>query len=250
MRIALLISGGGTTMQAIIKASLSGELNGITPSLVIASNENAGGIEKAKNLGINEEDILTINPKNFETKEKFGEEIIKECKKRNIDFIGQYGWMVMTPENVIKEFEGMIVNQHPGPLDTHQNTSISGGQAGHLDFGGVGMYGMRVHQARLSFVQKVGRDYWTEATAHRVTSKFDEGVVLKRKQVPVLENDTAESLQARTLPVEHEVQIELLKDFVSGTVSEFHREVPLVLAGEEGILDECKKLAIKMYPNG
>lgn len=239
MRIALLISGGGTTMEAIIKASQNGALPSIIPVLIIASNEDAGGIEKAKRLGIKDEDIVVINPKNFKNRNLFGEEIIKECKKRKVDFIGQYGWMVMTPENVINEFEGMIVNQHPGPLDT-----------GRLDFGGPGMYGMRVHLARLSFVNKIKRDFWTEATAHRVTAKFDEGVILKRKQVPILPDDTAESLQARVLPVEHEVQIELLKDFIDGTVSEFHREVPLVLRGEEGILEESKKLACKMYPNG
>ena len=250
MRIALLISGGGTTMESIIKRTKNGTLEGVTPSLVIASNENAGGIDKARKLGIKDEDILIINPKSFETREKFGEKIIEECKKRNVDFIGQYGWMVMTPENVIKEFEGMIVNQHPGPLDTRQNTSIGNEQGGHLDFGGVGMYGMRVHQARLSFVNKVKRDYWTEATTHRVTNKFDEGVVIKRDQVPILPNDTAETLQKRVLPVEHKVQIEALQDFANNTVSEFHRVTPLILQGEEGILEECKKLAIKLYPNG
>lgn len=250
MRIALLISGGGTTMEAIIKEAKNGTLTNVIPSLVIASNENAGGIEKARNLGIKDKDILIINPKSFETKEKFGEKIIEECKKRNVDFIGQYGWMVMTPENVINEFEGMIVNQHPGPLDTRQNTSIVGGEREHLDFGGVGMYGMRVHQSRLSFVNKVKRDYWTEATTHRVTNKFDEGVVIKREQVPILPDDTALTLQKRVLPVEHKVQIEALQDFANGTVSEFHRETPLVLQGEEYILEECKKKAIKLYPNG
>ena len=239
MRIALLISGGGTTMEAIIKACQNGTLANVIPSLIIASKESAGGIEKAKKLGIKEEDILIINPKSFETRENFGEKIIEECKKRNVDFIGQYGWMVMTPENVISAFEGMIVNQHPGPLDT-----------GRPDFGGVGMYGMRIHCARLEFVRKVNRDFWTEATAHRVTNKFDEGVVLKREQVTILLNDTPESLQARVLPIEHKVQIELLKDFANNTVTEFHRENTLVLQGEEEILEECKQLAIKLYPNG
>ena len=239
MKIALLISGGGTTMEAIIKATQNGTLKNVSPVLVIASNENAGGIEKAKNLGINDENILVINPKSFETREKFGEKIIEECKKRNVDFIGQYGWMVMTPENVIQEFDGRIVNQHPGPLDT-----------GKPDFGGKGMYGMRVQQARLLFVNKVRRDYWSEATTHRVTSKFDEGVVLKREQIPILPDDTAETLQKRVLPIEHKVQIEALQDFTNNTVSEFHRETPLVLEGEENILEECKKLAIKLYPNG
>lgn len=250
MRIALLISGGGTTMEAIIKVIQNGTLNNVVPSLVISSSENAGGIEKARKLGIKSENILVINPKDFKTRDEFGKEIIKECKKRKIDFIGQYGWMVMTPENVIKEFEGMIVNQHPGPLDTRQNASISGRQAGHLDFGGVGMYGLRAHQTRLEFVRRVNRDFWTEATAHRVTTKFDEGAILKRRQIPIFKNDTAETLQARVLPVEHQVQIETLQDFANGKVKEFHRAEPLVLSGEEKILDECKKLAIKMYPNG
>jgi len=239
MKIALLISGGGTTMAAIISACQNGTLKNVTPNLIIASRQDAGGIEKARNLGIKNEDIVVINPKNFKTKEEFGEAILKECQKRSIDFIGQYGWLAMTPPNVISAYKDMIVNQHPGPLDT-----------GRPDFGGVGMYGMRVHQARLLFVQKTQRDFWTEATAHRVTAKFDEGVVLKRIQVPILENDTAESLQTRVLPVEHQVQIELLKDFSEGKVEEFHREVPLVLPGEESILDECKQLAIKLYPNG
>ena len=239
MKIALLISGGGTTMEAIIKACQSGVLNGVEPVLVIASSANAGGIEKAKKLGISDNDILIINPKSFENKGLFGEIIISECKKRNVDFIGQYGWMIMTPENVINAFLGKIINQHPGPLDT-----------GRPDFGGFGMFGMRVHQARLLFVKKVKRDYWTEATAHRVTAKFDEGVVLKCKQVPILENDTAETLQKRVLPVEHEVQIELLKDFRDNIVNEFHRESPLILPSEEILLKECKEEAVKLYPKG
>jgi phosphoribosylglycinamide formyltransferase 1 len=239
MRIALLISGGGTTMEAIIKATKNGTLKKIVPALIISSKENAGGIIKAQALGIKKEDILVINPRNFLNREEFGKKIIEESKKRGVNFIGQYGWMVMTPENVINEFEGRIVNQHPGPLDT-----------GKPDFGGVGMYGMRVHQARLSFVHKTNRDFWTEATAHRVTAKFDEGVVLKRRQVPILENDTAETLRERVLPIEHEVQIELLKDFNEGKIKEFKREKPLVLPGEEKILEECKKEAIERYPKG
>lgn len=239
MRIALLISGGGTTMEAIIKACQSGYLSKVEPVLVISSNPNAGGIEKAKKLGIKEENILIINPKDFNNREEFGEEIIKECKKREVDFVGQYGWMVMTPSNVVKEFEGKIVNQHPGPLDN-----------GRPDFGGAGMFGMRVHQARLEFVKRTNHDFWTEATTHFVTEEFDKGKIIKRIQVPILPNDTAETLQTRVLPVEHQAQIEALKDFSEGNVEEFIRENRLVLPSEEEILKECKKIAIKMYPNG
>jgi phosphoribosylglycinamide formyltransferase-1 len=226
-------------MEAIIKAVQNSTLKNVIPSLIIASKESAGGIEKAKKLGIPGKDILVINPRNFKNQEEFGEEILKEFKKRNVDFIGQYGWLVKTPENVCEAYKGMIVNQHPGPLDT-----------GKPNFGGIGMYGMRVHQARLEFVRRTNRAFWTEATAHRVTANFDEGKIVKRKQVPIMPDDTAETLQARVLPIEHQVQIETLKDFSEGKVQEFVREIPLVLPGEEKILEECKQLAIKMYPHG
>ncbi len=239
MKIALLISGGGTTMQSIIKATQSGVLSGVEPVLVIASREDAGGIAKAKALAIKDEDIVIIKRKDFDTEEEFGERIIEECKKRNVEFIGQYGWLAKTPANVCEVYKGMIVNQHPGPLDTSRP-----------DFGGVGMYGMRVHEARLQFVRKTNHDWYSEATAHRVTVNFDEGVVLKNKRVVILPDDTAETLQARMLPVEHEVQIELLKDFINNTVSEFHRDIPLVQSVEEVILEECKKKAIEKYPKG
>ena len=75
MKIALLISGGGTTMEALIKACQSGYLVNVEPALIIASNPQAGGIEKAKNLGIANENILIINPKDFPDKNKFGEKI-------------------------------------------------------------------------------------------------------------------------------------------------------------------------------
>ena len=239
IKLALLISGSGTTMEAIIKACRSKKLSGIEPVLVISSKNDAGGIAKARALRIKEENILIINPDDFKSKKEFGEKITEECRKREVNLIGQYGWMVKTPENVIKEFKDRIINQHPGPLDTKKP-----------DFGGTGMFGLRVHQARLEFVKKVNRDFWTEATAHRVTENFDEGAVLIRRKVPILPYDTAETLQMRVLPVEHEVQIETLQEFADGKVSEFHRKTPLVLPEEKEILKECKEIAKKMYPNG
>lgn len=239
MRIALLISGGGTTMEAIIKACKDATLPSVVPALVIASKPDAGGIAKARALGITEDNIVVLEPKSFASPEAFGEAILSECKKRNIDFIGQYGWLAKTPDNVCVAYQGMILNQHPGPLDN-----------GRPDFGGTGMYGMRVHQARLEFVKRTGHDFWTEATAHRVTPIFDEGKIVKRKQVPIFQNDTAETLQARVLPIEHEVQIEALRDVANGAVVEFAREIPLVLSTEEDILKEVKENAKKLYPHG
>lgn len=239
MRIALLISGGGTTMEAIIKACQSGVIPNTVPALVVASKKDAGGIAKAKLLGVPDEDILIMNPKSFESSEAFGEALIAECKKREVDLIGQYGWLIKTPFNVCEAYKGKIINQHPGPLDN-----------GRPDFGGAGMYGLRVHEARLLFVDRTNHDFWTEATTHYVTPIFDEGKVIKRKQVSIFPSDTAEMLQSRLLPVEHEVQIEALIDFANGSVVEFIREDPLVFYGEQDILEECKKEAIKKYLNG
>lgn len=237
-KIAILISGGGTTMQAIIRACVEGRLN-LEPALIIASEIGAKGIEKALALGMNKEDVMVIGPKSFKNKTLFGEKILEECEKRGIHFIGQHGWGVLTPENVIGKFTGRIINQHPGPLDT-----------GRSDFGGPGMFGMRVHKARLEFVRRINRDYWSEATTHFVTEEFDKGAILKRAQVPIFFDDTPESLQKRVLPIEHEVQIEAWRNLSEGMVSIFEREIPLVVRGEEQILEECKKLAIKTYPKG
>ncbi len=235
----MLVSGGGTTMEAIIKACKSGILKNVEPALIISSNPQAGAIKKALALGINGEDILIIDPKSFKSRDECGEIMLTEFRKRNINFVGHYGFLRLTPEKVVKEYEGRIVNQHNGPLDT-----------GRPDFGGPGMFGLRVHEARLNFVRKVNRDFWTEATTHYATLEFDKGTVVRRKKVEILPDDTAEILAARVLPVEHEVQIEALHDFSEGKVVEFHREIPLVRSGEEEILEECKEKAKKAYPNG
>ncbi len=239
MRVAFLISGGGTTMEAIIRAANGTRLRGVIPALVIASRPDCGGIDRAKKAGIPEKDIVVIERKNFDTAEAFGEAILTECKKRSIDFIGQYGWLMLTPTNVIEAYQGRIVNQHPGPLD-----------AGRPDFGGKGMFGMRVHAARLGFVKETDHDFWSEATAHRVTEHFDEGSVVNATRVPILETDTPESLQARMLPVEHDVQIKTIADFRDGNIHEIIRPLPLIKPSELSILEAVKAEAIRRYPNG
>lgn len=240
MNLALLLSGGGTTAARIISECRAGKtLEGMTPVLVISSDPEAGGIKKAKALGIAPEDVIVIERKDFDTPEAFGEAIIAECSKREVDIIGQYGWMVKTPANVIAKYEGKMINQHPGPLDI-----------GHQDFGGAGMYGMRVHSARLCFVNKTQHNYWSEATAQRVAAEFDTGVVIKSKRVPIHIDDTPEMLQERMLPVEHEVQVLALEDFLNNDVTEVTRSERLVGEHDLNILNECKQEAILKYPKG
>ncbi len=239
MRIALLISGEGTTAEQIITAARSGRLNGIEPVLLIASRAGIGGIERALRAGIPKDDITIMQPGDFQNEEAFGEGIITACRARGVKLIGQYGWMPRTPQNVIELFQTTIINQHPGPLDP-----------GRPDFGGVGMYGRRVHAARLHFVQRTKRDFWTEATAQRVASRYDEGAVLKRKRVMILPADDTASIQERLLSAEYETQIETLRDFARGEVKELEREMPLVLPGEEKILEEAKNIGMRLFPKG
>jgi len=240
MKIAMLISASGTTASAILGAIKTGRLKNIEPVLVIASSGDVSGINRVKEAGMKTEDVIVVNPKTFASPEDFGKKIIEECEKRGVEFIGQYGWMCLTPKNVVEKYEGMMVNQHPGPLDVG---------SGH-DFGGKGMFGLRVTAARIEFVRRTNHDFWTEAVAQRVAINFDEGAVLNTQREPILPEDTTESAADRLLPVQHEVQIKTLQDFADGKVKEIIRSEPLVKPEEYQILEECKKIAAQKYPNG
>lgn len=239
-RLATLISGGGTTMQEIIKACRSGEVP-MEIACVISSNSSADGIEKAKKLGISSEDIVIVDPNNFRgsdgkiDQDKFGQAVLRELRQRGTTVITQNGWLPLTPGIVIDEFPGMIFNQHPGPVP---------------EFGGQGMYGRRVHAARLIFVRMTKRDYWTEAIGQRVHRNYDQGGVVKSARVDIFSEDTVEDLQKRVLPVEHQVQIALLKDVVSGNIGEVAKRETLIKPGEEQILILAKKVAKILYPHG
>jgi len=230
-----MISGGGTTMEAALKECHSGRLYKIEPTLIIASSNHAGGIEKARDLGIPHDDIVIIHRKHYGSAKTFGESILAACQQRKVGVITQNGWMLKTPQNVIDAFSGKIFNQHPGPTP---------------DFGGRGMFGRRVHCARLLFVQMTNRAFWTEAIIQRVAYRYDEGAIVKKRIIAIHEGDTVEDLQARVLPIEHEIQIEMLEDFANGCLEEISRKHSLVLPGEEQALAEAKRIACLRYPNG
>lgn len=238
LRLALFISGGGTTASAIIRACKSGKLS-VNPVLVVASKAEISGINRVIETGMAKKAVKVISPKKYDTVNKFGEALLELCRKFQVDLIGQYGWLPLTPVNLIRAYDGRIINQHPGPLDS-----------GRPDFGGKGMYGKRVHTAILYFRRVSKHDYWTEATTHFVTQDFDRGEVIKRKRVKILPTDTVEDLQKRVLPIEHEVQIEALADFAAGKVRTFRREKELVRDDEVGILKEAKRVAEITYPRG
>lgn len=242
LAIALCISGGGTTMAEVIKACLSGELKA-NPALIISSRKDAGGIEKAKALNIPEDRIKVIPAKLFrENNEAAGETLIKTCQEHRIDLFCLCGFLPFTPENVIEEFKDNCFNQHPGALDP-----------GHEDFGGQGMYGIRPHAASIYFKQglranEIWRRFYTEATTHRVTNKIDGGMILRREELEVEENQTPETLQQLLLPIEHRNVKNTIADFVNGTVKEYIRPARLIHQSEIDILNKSKEKAINNYP--
>lgn len=257
LRTALLISGGGTTAEAVIKACRSGEITGISPVAVISSKPDAPGIKRAQDLGV---ETFIVERKNFPTPEKFGKELLRILKSLSVDFISQNGWLVLTPENVVREYQGRIINQHPGSLDPGRE----------IDFGGKGMYGARVVCASLLYTWLINEVFNTEATTHFVTPEFDKGDLIRvskmevnplSRRVTIAELFSDESLkkylvaatkdtQQMLLPLEHRNVIETLKLFTKGEVFGFRRKEPLIPPENKPLVDQTKKLAIRLFPNG
>lgn len=227
--LGILISGSGTTMSAILRAYNVGELK-LDIGCIISSNPNAEGIKRAIITGVGPEKIVCLDSK----EDDFSEKLLDELQKRDVTVVTQNGWIPKTPENVIKEYKGRIFNQHPGPIP---------------EFGGKGMYGIRVHHAVLVFRRLTGRDMWTEVVAQKVGKDLDSGELIKVRRVPILPSDRAEDLQERCLSVEHKTQIELLQDVITGV-----REYPMFRNPlyknykQKELLEFCKQVAIKSYP--
>ncbi|OGK34627.1 hypothetical protein A3F60_01675 [Candidatus Roizmanbacteria bacterium RIFCSPHIGHO2_12_FULL_39_8] len=257
LKIAILISGGGTTMESILKAGFYGELkNMIDPALIISSRPNAGGIEKARKLGIAAKNIAIVRfNKNLIA--SFSQKLLRILKKFDIDLISQNGWLPLTPESIIKEYHGRIINQHPGPLDPGRG----------YDFGGKYMYGLRVICARLAYAWLTGSDFWTEATTHLVTRSFDEGDLLstirlqfepvphamrlseltqERKKLKEL----TQIIQQKLLPLEHQNVIITLKKFYQKKINGYRRAKALVPKENYEVLKQAKELAVQLFPDG
>ncbi|MDO8664814.1 MAG: formyltransferase family protein [Candidatus Liptonbacteria bacterium] len=249
LNLAGLISGGGTTWENVLRGCKNGHLSHVNPALVISSRPDAGGIEKARRMRLPEENIVVIVRKNFDSPYAYGEAILHECRMRGVDLIAQCGFIPTMPANVIAAYEMAIFNQHPGPLD-HKR----------LGFGGKGMRGLAVHAAVVYFAQRVGRQFMTEATVHRVTNVVDGGAILGIRPMEIWKEDLAEKeeltvrakkLAARILPYEHNLVVETILQFSEyGGPHEIEREIPLIWPGEESLLKEAIAAGIVAYPNG
>lgn len=176
-KIAVLVSGGGTNLQALIDAQNNGIISSGKISLVISNNEDAFALKRAEKAGIK---TAVITKKQFDfDKQKFEEAIINKLKEEQIDFIVLAGFMLILSENFIKQFDKKIINVHPSLIPS---------------FCGEGFYGLKVHEAALNYGVKV-----TGATVHFVNEIPDGGEIIMQKAVEILDNDTPESLQKRVM---------------------------------------------------
>ena len=173
VRIAVLVSGGGTNLQTLIDAAEKGDINGEIAA-VISDNENAYALERARKHGIK---AIYINRK------QLAERLMAELQKLDIELVVLAGFLSILDRELVKAYEGRIINIHPSLIPS---------------FCGKGFYGERVHKAALEYGVKV-----SGATVHFVDEGTDSGPIIFQEAVPVYFEDTSETLAARVLQVEH-----------------------------------------------
>ena len=175
-RIAVLVSGGGTNLQALIDAQKSGIIKSGEISLVISNNKNAYALQRAADNGIKSEVVLK---KELGSQEAFEEKIVSLLRENGIELIVLAGFMSILSESFTRQFDRRILNVHPSLIPS---------------FCGKGFYGLYVHEAALSYGVKV-----TGATVHFVNEIPDGGEIIMQKAVAIREDDTAETLQKRVM---------------------------------------------------
>ena len=176
VRVAVLVSGGGTNLQAIIDAKQAGKIPSAELALVLASNEQAFALTRAANAGIPSE---VLRKAKGEEPSLYGERLLAVLRAHRIDLVVLAGFLTILPENVIRAYDHRILNVHPSLIPS---------------FCGDGFYGLRVHEAALAKGVKV-----TGATIHFVNEITDGGEIIAQKAVDVLPDDTPETLQRRVM---------------------------------------------------
>ena len=176
LNVAVMVSGGGTNLQAILDSVDKGIITKANISLVVSNKEGAYALERAAKKEI---PSTVIAPKNYETRDAFGEALIETLKKYAIDLVVLAGYLVILPENFVKAYEGKMINIHPSLIPSHC---------------GEGYYGLKVHESVLARGNKV-----TGATVHFVDEGADTGPIILQKAVEVEEDDTPEVLQKRVM---------------------------------------------------
>lgn len=176
LKIGVLVSGGGTNLQAVLDAIESGQIAGAEVKVVISNNQNAYALKRAKSHGI---DAFCISPGDFQEREAFNNALLEKVDEYRLDLIVLAGFLVTIPPGMVQQYRNRIINIHPSLIPS---------------FCGKGYYGLKVHEAVLERGVKI-----TGATVHYVDEGTDTGPILLQKAVEVHEGDTPESLQKRVM---------------------------------------------------
>ena len=176
LRVVVLVSGGGTNLQAIIDAVDDGTITNTQIVGVISNNKNAYALERARERGI---DNCCISPKDFATRAEFNDALLHAVDEMQADLVVLAGFLVVIPEKMIEAYRNRIINIHPSLIPA---------------FCGTGFYGLKVHEAALEKGVKV-----VGATAHFVDEGTDTGAIILQKAVAVEKGDTPEVLQRRVM---------------------------------------------------
>ena len=176
LRVGVMVSGGGTNLQAILDAIEAGTITNTEIVVIISNNPGAYALERAKNYGI---DGVCLSPKSFESREAFSEAFLQKVDEYQLDLIVLAGFLVTIPTAMITKYEHRIINIHPSLIPS---------------FCGVGYYGLKVHEAALARGVKI-----TGATVHYVDNGMDTGPIILQKAVEVHDGDTPKVLQKRVM---------------------------------------------------
>lgn len=176
LKVGVLVSGGGTNLQAILDAIDSGKITNAEISLVISNNPNAYALERAKNHNI---EAACISPKQYESREEFHKALLEKLKESGVELIVLAGFLVAIPPMIVEAYPNKIINIHPSLIPS---------------FCGVGYYGLHVHEKALARGVRV-----TGATVHFVDTGTDTGPIILQKAVKIKSDDTPEVLQRRVM---------------------------------------------------
>lgn len=201
VRAAVLVSGGGTNLQAIIDAKRAGKIPSAELALVVASNASAYALTRAENAGIAH---TVLRKEKGEAPENYGERLLTMLRENAIDVVVLAGFLTILPENVIHAYDHRILNIHPSLIPS---------------FCGDGFYGLHVHEAALQRGVKV-----TGATVHFVNEITDGGDIIAQKAVEVLPGDTPETLQRRVMEQAEWILLPQALEQVAGKIAKKREE--------------------------
>jgi len=201
VRAAVLVSGGGTNLQAIIDAKRAGKIPSAELALVVASNASAYALTRAENAGIAH---TVLRKEKGEAPENYGERLLTLLRENAIDVVVLAGFLTILPENVIRAYDHRILNIHPSLIPS---------------FCGDGFYGLHVHEAALKRGVKV-----TGATVHFVNEITDGGDIIAQKAVEVLPGDTPETLQRRVMEQAEWILLPQALEQVAGEIAKKREE--------------------------